>query len=92
MSMYVQDEHVLGNPGVFGFIGKAVTTVGDVLTGKTPIKLPTLPSSIQPQIIVQSPAPQVQLPTLPAMPPWLLPVGLGLVAVLVLPKLLGGRR
>jgi hypothetical protein len=86
--MYVQDENVLGNPGVFGFIGKAITTVGNVLTGKTPIKLPTLPTSIQPQIIVQSPAPQVQIP---AMPPWLLPVGLGAVALFILVPMLKRR-
>ncbi len=83
--MYVPDDQALGNPGVFGFLKKAVSTVGKVLTGQQTIKLPT------PQVIVQSPAPQVQLPT---MPPWLLPVGLGAVALLVLVPLLtrGGRR
>ena len=82
--MYVQDDHALGNPGVFGFIKKAVQTVGKVLTGQTTVKLPTIP---QPIVNIQAP---VQTPQ---MPPWLLPVGIGLAAVFVLmPMLTGGRR
>lgn len=86
--MYVPDDKMLGNPGVIGFIKGAIQTVGDVLTGKRTVTLPKLPTSVQPQIIVQAP-PNVQLP---AVPPWLLPVGLGVVALVVLPRLMGGRR
>jgi hypothetical protein len=76
MSMYVQDEHVLGNPGVFGFIGKAIQTVGKVLTGQTTVKLPTVPT---PQVNVELPPGSV-----PTLPSWAIPVGLGLVALLIL--------
>ena len=82
--MYVPDEHALGNPGVFGFIKKAVSTVGKVLTGQTTVKLPTIP---QPIVNIQAP---VQTPQLP---PWVLPAAIGLAAVFVLaPMLKGGRR
>ena len=82
--MYVPDDHALGNPGVFGFIKKAAQTVGRVLTGQQTIKLPTIP---QPIVNIQAP---VQAPQLP---PWLLPVGLGVVALFVLvPMLTRGRR
>ena len=78
MSMYVQDEHVLGNPGVFGFIGKAIQTVGNVLTGKTSVKIPTLPTI--------SPTVQLEIPpgSIPTIPKWALPVGIGVVALLLL--------
>jgi hypothetical protein len=33
MSIYVPSDGTLGNPGVFGFIGTAITSVAKVLTG-----------------------------------------------------------
>ncbi len=84
MSMYVPDENALGNPGVFGFIKKAVSTVGSVLTGQKTIKIPAMP---QPIVNVQLPPGAV-----PELPPWVIPVGLGVVALVVLPMLTGRRR
>lgn len=37
MSIYVPSDGTLGNPGVFGFIGTALTSVAKVLTGSTQI-------------------------------------------------------
>jgi hypothetical protein len=88
---YCPDESVLGNPGVFGFIESAVSKVGAAIggvvksvTGGQPIevKFPGIP---QPQIVVQSPPPQVKLPE-----GWLMPALIGGGFLLVL--LLGKRR
>ncbi len=84
MSTYVPDENALGNPGIFGFLKGAVSTVGKVLTGQTTIKIPRLP---QPVVNVQLPPGAV-----PQLPPWALPVGIGLAAILILPRLMGGGR
>lgn len=82
--MYVPDDKTLGNPGIFGFIGKAVTTVANVLTGKQTIKIPQVPA----------PTVNVQLPpgSVPQVPSWLLPVGIGVAALVLLPMLTRGRR
>jgi hypothetical protein len=56
--MYVPDDMTLGNPGIFGFIGKAITTVVNAATGKTgPIKV-----SVGPPTPPPAPMPQFQLP------------------------------
>lgn len=85
---YVPDETVLGNPGFFGFIGKAVKAVvgvagkviGAVSGGGSVTVAP-------PQVVVQTPAPTVSLPS--SVPKWVLPVAIGggaLVLVLLLAK------
>lgn len=87
--MYVPDDKMLGNPGVFGFIKKAVQTVGKVLTGQTTVKIPTMPT---PVVNVQ--LPQGSVPAFGKID-FSNPLVIGgavLLAVLVLPKLLGGRR
>lgn len=81
--MYVPNNAVLGNPGFFGFIGKAVkavagvvsSVVGGVSKGGTVQVAP-------PQVILQTPAPQVQLGK-GEMPPWVLPVAVGGGALLL---------
>jgi len=86
---YVPDDAVLGNPGLFGFIGKAVSSVARVAVGI--VKGVSGGGSVQiapPQVIIQSPAPQMQLPG--SMPSWILPVaaiGGGLLLVVLM-----GRR
>jgi len=55
--MYVPDDVTLGNPGIFGFIGKAISTVVNAATGKTgPIKVSVGPPT------PPAPMPQYQLP------------------------------
>jgi len=56
--MYVPDDMTLGNPGIFGFIGKAISTVVKAATGQTgPIKV-----SVGPPAAPPAPMPQYQLP------------------------------
>lgn len=83
--MYVTDAQVLGDPGLFGFVKKAISTVGKILTGEQTVKLPP----IKPTIVVQQP--QASL-TAPAIPTWVWIAGAGLAAVAILPNLLGRRR
>ncbi len=50
--MYVPDDLTLGNPGIFGFIGKAVSTVGKALNLKVsvgPTPTPPPPPAPMPQ-------------------------------------------
>ena len=69
---YVPDETVLGNPGFFGFIGKAIKSVVGVagsivgISQKAAAPAPT-------QVVVQAPAPAA----VGATPKWLLPVAIG---------------
>lgn len=59
--MYVPDDVTLGNPGIFGFIGKAISTVGKALTGEGgPIKVTVGP--VQPAAPAPAPMPQFTLP------------------------------
>lgn len=87
--MYVPDEGVLGNPGVFGFIGDAVKKIGSVL-GISSVKV-SLPS---PQVTVTPTAGAMQAAAAGAvagLPGWVIPAaigGLGLVLVLTM----RGRR
>lgn len=72
---YVPDDSVLGNPGLFGFIGKAVKTVAGVVSGV--VKGVAGGGTVQvapPQVIIQSPPPQVQLGS--GMPSWILPAAI----------------
>lgn len=64
--MYVPDDVTLGNPGIFGFIGKAISTVGKALTGEGgAIKVTVGPVSDMGQLhppTGPAPMPQFQLP------------------------------
>ena len=94
--MYVPDETVLGNPGVFGFISKAVKGVAKVVGGALGIS----------QAKVTIPAPQITIVPTPAaaqaaavgavqgLPGWVIPAaaaGLGLVLLLTVMRP-GARR
>jgi hypothetical protein len=59
--VYVPDDVTLGNPGIFGFISKAVSTVAKALTGeggaiKVTVGPPPTPAA------VPAPMPQFTLP------------------------------
>lgn len=83
---YVPDETVLGNPGIFGFIRKAVGTVAKVVGGAIGIS----------QAKITIPAPQVTIvPTAAAaqaaatgaiqgLPRWAIPVGIGALGLVLL--------
>jgi len=64
--MYVPDDMTLGNPGIFGFIGNAITTVVKAVTGQTP-----------PIKVTIGPPATAIAPTKPAT---VLPAGFGLPA------------
>ena len=90
--MYVPDESVLGNPGVFGFIGKAVKAVGSALgISSVKINLPTPQVSVTP---TPAAAQAAAVGAIQGLPSWAIPAaigGLGLVLLLTL-RPHGGRR
>jgi len=98
--MYVPDDSVLGNPGVFGFISKAVKGVAKVvggalgIQGVPKISIPAPVITIVPtQAAAQAAAQGAVTTALQRIPPWVLPAAaIGLAAILILPRLTGGRR
>lgn len=91
--MYVPDEQVLGDPGFFGFLGKAAKKVAGVVGGVLGIQTAK----------VSVPAPQITIVPTPAaaqsaltgavqdLPPWVIP-GLAVGAAVVLALTLSRRR